>query len=193
MVPPKPSGRRRTALSAEDRAAWAAYARQVHPLPGRAAAPPPEATAEAPPPEPTSAAPPPPPVRSAAPTPSRTSSLDIGAQPAGLDSASWQRFRSGRLSAARRLDLHGYTAQRGFMAVSHFLRVAHADHVRCVEIVTGRGGRGEGARGEGEGGVLRRELPLWLNLPELRPLVLAASYPHPANPGAVRVLLRRVR
>jgi len=42
-------------------------------------------------------------------------------------------------------------------------------------------------------GVLRRELPLWLNLPELRPLVLAAAHPHPGNEGAVRVLVRRVR
>ena len=27
----------------------------------------------------------------------------------------------------------------------------------------------------------------------LRPLVLAASHPHPANPGSVRLLLRRTR
>ena len=40
---------------------------------------------------------------------------------------------------------------------------------------------------------LRRELPIWLNLPELRPLVLAAAHPHPANSGAVRLLLRRLR
>ena len=45
----------------------------------------------------------------------------------------------------------------------------------------------------GQGGVLRRELPLWLNLPELRGLVLAAAHPHATNPGAVRLLLRRVR
>ena len=44
-----------------------------------------------------------------------------------------------------------------------------------------------------EGGVLRRELPLWLNLPEIRPLVLAAAHPHAANPGSVRLLLRRAR
>jgi len=55
-----------------------------------------------------------------------------------------------------------------------------------VEVITGRGA------GEA-GGVLRRELPHWLNLPSLRPLVLAAIHPHPANPGAVRVLLRRTR
>ncbi len=84
----------------------------------------------------------------------------------------------------RTLDLHGRTAQRAFHALHAFLHAAHADHVRCVEIITGRG--------SGEtGGVLRRELPLWLNLPALRPLVLAASHPHAANPGAVRLLLRR--
>jgi hypothetical protein len=48
------------------------------------------------------------------------------------------------------------------------------------------------AGGEG-GGVIRRELPLWLNLPEIAPLVLGAVHPHAANPGAVRLLLRRVR
>ena len=29
------------------------------------------------------------------------------------------------------------------------------------------------------------------SVPALRPLVLAASHPHPANPGSVRLLLRR--
>ena len=67
-----------------------------------------------------------------------------------------------------------------------FLEQAHADHVRCVEVITGRGS------GEA-GGVIRRELPMWLNLPALRPLVLAATHPHAANPGSVRLLLRRIR
>jgi DNA-nicking Smr family endonuclease len=41
--------------------------------------------------------------------------------------------------------------------------------------------------------VLRRELPLWLNMSELRPLILAVTHPHAANDGAVRLLLRRIR
>ncbi len=90
------------------------------------------------------------------------------------------------MPATRRLDLHGHTAQRAFHALISFLRSAQAEHVRCVEIITGRGSP------EG-GGVLRREVPLWLDLPEVRPLVLAAAHPHPANPGSVRLLLRRVR
>jgi DNA-nicking Smr family endonuclease len=58
--------------------------------------------------------------------------------------------------------------------------------VRCVAVVTGKGSTPEG-------GVLRRELPHWLNAPDLRPLLLGAAHPHAANPGAVHLLLRRRR
>ena len=118
--------------------------------------------------------------------PVRALPLLIGARPPGVDNATWERFRTGKTPALRTLDLHGRTAQRAFLAMHAFLGRAHADRVRCVEIITGRG--------VGEtGGVIRRELPLWLNLAELRPLVLAAAHPHAANPGSVRLLLRRIR
>ena len=42
-----------------------------------------------------------------------------------------------------------------------------------------------------EGGVLRRELPHWLNAPDLRRILLAAAHPHAANTGAVHLMLRR--
>lgn len=117
---------------------------------------------------------------------SPTRPLSIGDPAGGVDAATWQRFRSGKMNAARKLDLHGMTAQRAFQALVAFIRTAHADRLRCVEVVTGRG--------SGEtGGVLRREFPLWLNLPNVRPLILAAAHPHAANPGSVRLLLRRVR
>ena len=90
------------------------------------------------------------------------------------------------MEAARRLDLHGHTAAAAHRALERFLQQAAAEGVRCVEIVTGRGAGPEG-------GVLRRELPHWLNAPSLRRLILGAAHPHPANPGAVRVLLRRDR
>jgi DNA-nicking Smr family endonuclease len=112
--------------------------------------------------------------------------LAVGDAPAGVDTASWNRLRTGRLAPERTLDLHGRTADAAFQALAAFLHRAQADRVRCVEIITGRG---DGAAG----GVIRRELPLWLNLAALRPLVLGAAYPHPANLGAVRLLLRRPR
>lgn len=170
-------------LTDNDLAAWATYARSVTPLPGRSA-PAPHVMDSAPspaPPQPRLLPIPLKPVRSP-PHPG----VAIGAPPGGLDAATWHRFRSGRTHPSRRLDLHGHTAQRAFHALCHFVKLAHADHVRCVEIVTGRGST-EGT------GVIRHELPLWLNLPDLQHLVLAATYPHPGNPGAVRLLLRRTR
>lgn len=172
--------RRPTPLSEQELADWNAYASQVRPLPGRETVAPAEAGDLADAPSERR-------VRSPAPRSGVTPApLAVGSAPGGLDSASWHRFRSGRLAPTRTLDLHGRTAQRAFLALSAFLAAAHADGHRCVEIITGRG------TGAG-GGVLRRELPEWLNGPDLRPLVLAAAHPHAANQGAVRVLLRRTR
>ena len=122
------------------------------------------------------------------PTPSRGTlpAVVTGLPPPGLDRASWSRFSGGKPRAARTLDLHGKTAQAAFLALERFLLAAHADRLRVVEIITGRGS------GE-QGGVIRRELPHWLNLPRLRPLVLAAAHPHAHNAGSTRVLLRRTR
>ena len=166
---------RHSRLTEADRAVWASYASRVSPLPGRecAGASPP-GPAAIPPGRPRPVA-----VSRVAHQPRQP--LAIGAHPAGVDRATWHRFRTGRLAASRTLDLHGNTAQRAFLALANFLRAAQAEGLRCVEVVTG------------QGGVLRRELPLWLNLPELRGLVLAAAHPHAANPGSVRLLLRRAR
>ena len=111
----------------------------------------------------------------------QSTTLAIGSHPGGIDSASWRRFRTGRLRAVRTLDLHGFTAERAFRALAAFLRSAHSEGLRCVEVVTG------------QGGVLRHELPHWLNLPEMRPMILGAVHPHATNPGSVRLLLRRTR
>jgi DNA-nicking Smr family endonuclease len=171
---------RRKRLTEKDINDWALFARQITPLKGTKAPPLP-----APAPEPPATSQPAPePVHAPRPQLERTQPLQVGLHPGGLDNASWNKFRSGKLASMRTIDLHGRTAQRAFHALHAFLIAAHADHVRVVEVITGRG--------SGEtGGVIKRELPMWLNLPTLRPLVLAATHPHPANPGSVRLLLRR--
>jgi DNA-nicking Smr family endonuclease len=174
-------------LSDADQAIWANYASQLAPLRGRRIKKPsgPE-PARVQPPAP-STPPSPPKVAARASKPGMMASpLSVGTQPGGLDSATWQRLRTGKLVAARKLDLHGMTTQRAFHALVTFLRVAHAEQVRCVEVITGRG------TGE-TGGVIRREFPHWLNLPEIRPLILGAAHPHSLNPGSVRLILRRIR
>lgn len=135
-------------------------------------------------PSPTTAVaapPPPPPKRSAPPA-----ELAIGVAPGGLDRRRWDALRRGRLAPERTLDLHGRRAEDAHRAVMAFIATCHAQGVRCAEIVTGKG------TGE-TGGVLRRELPHWLNAPALRHMILALAHPHNANTGAVHVLLRRTK
>lgn len=178
----RPDVRRPRGLTETDRATWADYVRHIAPLAGKER---PEAPPElAPEPRPAAA---PVALALALPrSPQRAAALVVDRQPGGLDNSTWNRFRTGRLAPTRTLDLHGRTAQRAFHALADFLHRAAIDRQRCVEVITGRGSGPEG-------GVIRRELPLWLNLAELRPLVLAAAHPHPANTGAVRLLLRRPR
>jgi DNA-nicking Smr family endonuclease len=185
---------RRSRLTEADHAAWASYASRTTPLPGRK---PPRATgmlaeAVASPPGVRARSQLGAKVRAAPPAPEP---LAVGTHPGGVDSGTWHRFRTGRLRAERVLDLHGQTAQRAYHALVGFIRAAHAERLRCVEVVTGRGRVREPATGIDPAGVgvIRRELPLWLNQPELRPLVLAAAHPHAANPGSVRLLLRRAQ
>jgi len=74
--------------------------------------------------------------------------------------------------------------EAAFHALTHFLTRARTHGTRHVEIVTGLG------TGE-RGGAIRHELPFWLNLPSLRPHILAVTYSNARNQGAVRLLLRR--
>ena len=170
---------RRRSLTDLDRAHWAAYARSITPLPGHRLPP------EEPAPPASTPSPHTPPLSSPGPPRARLTPLSLGIQPPGVDNASYQRFRTGKLGPSRTLDLHGQTVQRAFHSLQDFVRRAHADHQRCIEIITGRGAQGQG--------VLRREVPIWLNMSDLRPLILAISHPHAANEGAVRLLLRRIR
>ena len=114
----------------------------------------------------------------------RGGAFEIGVRRPGLDDTSWRGLVSGKLRPARRLDLHGQVAQTAFHRLHGFLIQAHADNVRCVEIITGLGSGHNG-------GILRRELPFWLGRGDLGRLILAVVHPHAANQGAVRVLLRR--
>lgn len=161
-------------LSGTDLQLWAAYTQSLRLMPGKTRLALQTEPALPPPPQPD------------APTPSpqnrfQGSPIRVDAPPPGLDRSSWQKFRTGASRPARTLDLHGMTAARAHHAVSHFVLQAQADQIRVVEIITGKGE------------VLLRELPHWLNAPQLRPLILALAHPHVANTGSVRILLRRSR
>jgi DNA-nicking Smr family endonuclease len=118
-----------------------------------------------------------------APRPPAPKPLEIGHHPPGVDNTRWSGLTRGQLRPERSLDLHGMTLARAHAATRAFIEGAARDGCRVVEIVTGLGERGEGK--------IRREFLHWINAPDLRPRVLALAHPHRANPGAVRLLLRR--
>ena len=100
------------------------------------------------------------------------------------------RVARGREAIDARLDLHGLTQSEAHAALLHFLRSASARGARLVLVITGKG-----QRSDGETGVLRRQVPHWLRLPEFRALVIGFEDAHSAHggEGALYVRLRRPR
>jgi DNA-nicking Smr family endonuclease len=98
----------------------------------------------------------------------------------------------GRKEIEARLDLHGMTQARAHRALIGFLSRASEDGLTFVLVITGKGRSGAA---ESERGVLRRQVPEWLGLPEFRSLVVGfeeASIGH-GGAGALYVRLRRAR
>lgn len=81
-----------------------------------------------------------------------------------LDRKNGLRFRSGEMPMQATLDLHGHTLESGEKAFKDFIVSASKRHLRCLLIITGRGG----FFGRG---VLRADLPRWINSPEVRGLI----------------------
>jgi len=96
-----------------------------------------------------------------------------------------QRVARGKEKIDARLDLHGLTQSEAHGDLLRFLRNAHARDARLVLVITGKG------RGP-EPGVLRRQVPQWLGLPEFRALVIGFEDAH-ANHGGEGALYVRVR
>jgi DNA-nicking Smr family endonuclease len=104
-----------------------------------------------------------------------------------------QRVARGREPIDARLDLHGFTQTQAHAALLRFLRRAQADGVRMVLVVTGKGTSKGGETHER--GVLKRQVPLWLSLPEFRSLVVGFEDAHIGHggAGALYVRLRRAQ
>jgi len=177
--------RGRRHLSEEERTLWEHVARQVKPLRkkprvGKTAA----ATSEPPPMKP---APSPRPIpSSAAPKPGKPAVPPL----APLGRRERARLSRGRSEIDARLDLHGMTQTRAHRTLLTFLQRAHHDGLTFVLVITGKG-----VVGDNERGVLRRQVPQWLSLPEFRALVVGFEKAHVGHggEGALYVRIRRAR
>lgn len=182
---------RRTRLVTNDEARlWRETMRGTKPLPGRLpdeepASPllVPEPVLLAPPPTPLALPRPPRPAPAAAGQPQ----LDHGRTP-GVDKNTAERLRKGAMAIEAVIDLHGLTQDMAHATLSRFVITSAERGRRCLLVITGKGSR-EGA------GVLRSQVPRWLNEPALRGAVLAFAYAQPKHggQGALYVLLKRRR
>jgi DNA-nicking Smr family endonuclease len=185
LLEPVASHRHRS-LSDEERALWESVAKQVKPLrkKSRAAKPlngAPELPAE---PRPAASPRPIPTVQAAKPKPAPPLT------PLGRRERS--KLSRGRSEIDARIDLHGMTQLRAHRALLSFLQRAHADGATFVLVITGKGKVGGT---EEQRGVLRRQVPNWLSLPEFRALVVGFEEAHIGHggEGALYVRIRRAR
>jgi len=183
--------RRSRPLSEDERALWDAVTRAVAPLRRRKAKV--KAAVDA---EPAA-----PPVRAKSTRAIKPASAPPApAQPAGppplapLGRRMRQKLGRGTEPIDDRIDLHGMTQAAAHTALARFLVRAQHEGARVVLVITGKGAR-QSDDGYSERGVLRRQVPLWLESAELRPFVVgfeSAGAGH-GGAGALYVRVRRGR
>jgi len=189
-------GRRRV-LTYDERVLWSAVTQSMKPL--RPDETPPDQAADEPaPPEPrkveSKAGPkarikPQPPETLVAPAPPKPAPI---APP--LSRRAKRNVARGKHEIDARLDLHGLTQDEAHSALLRFLRTASSREAKLVLVITGKGKAG--AHNEGrERGVLRRQVPQWLSLPEFRDYVVGFEDAHIAHggEGALYIRVRRAR
>ena len=181
--------RRKRALSEEEHALWESVAKQTKPLRKKPRLTKPSVAS--PHVEMPATAKPSPPAR---PVPSaKISRLPKPEAPplAPLGRRERSHLARGRKEIDARIDLHGMTQTRAHRALSGFLQRAHSEGLTFVLVITGKGRMGA----ESERGVLRRQVPQWLSLPEFRSLVVGFEEAHVGHggEGALYVRIRRSR
>jgi DNA-nicking Smr family endonuclease len=112
----------------------------------------------------------------------------------GLDRATEENLRRGKLVPEASIDLHGHTLAEAERALARFLERAQASGARVALVVTGKPARQDESN-RPVGGRIHAEFPHWLNRPENRGRVIGVR---PANPrhgggGAFYVMLRKPR
>ncbi len=117
-------------------------------------------------------------------------------QPVNMDRKRFTKLKKGRLSPEARIDLHGMTIAQAHPALTRFILQAAADGRRLVLVITGKGkSRPDDGPIPERHGVLRHQVPHWLNTLPLRPHVLQISEAHirHGGQGAYYVYLKRPR
>lgn len=176
-------------LSPEEKRLWSHVARHVKPMQGKALPPEPEPEAKSVmAPAPAATKPPP----ALPPVPAPKPALPPLAP---VERKTLQALRRGRKDVDSVIDLHGMRQEEAHFALLSFLHRAQSSGHALVLVITGKGGAAVSNGLFEERGVLRRMVPHWLRLPDLRHLVVGfeEASPQHGGSGALYVRLRRRR
>lgn len=105
-----------------------------------------------------------------------------------------QRLSRGAHPIDAVIDLHGMRQTEAHEALRRFVYAAQRQGASVILVVTGKGASGVQDTGSGEErGVLRRTVPHWLRMPDLRPCVIGfePAAQHHGGSGALYVRIRR--
>ena len=107
----------------------------------------------------------------------------------GLDKRSARRLKRGQIKIEARLDLHGLRQEEANRTLTSFIGESYNEGKRCVLVITGKG------QVSGGSGVLRTNVPRWLNQSPNRTKILSFTHAMPTDggTGALYVLLKRQR
>ena len=108
-------------------------------------------------------------------------------RPIDIDPRTFAKIKRGRLEVDAKLDIHGMRQAEAQRSLTAFLRRCQANGGRIAIVVTGKGLTRD------EGGVLRRVVPMWLEAPNLRDVVVGfgEAARHHGGEGALYVRIRR--
>lgn len=113
-----------------------------------------------------------------------------------MDAKAYARMTRGKLLPEARIDLHGLTLAEAHPELIRFILQTHAHGMRLVLVITGKGkAKPDHGPIPTRIGALRHQVPQWLRLPPLGPLVLQVAESHlkHGGAGAYYVYLRRSR
>jgi DNA-nicking Smr family endonuclease len=123
-------------------------------------------------------------------------SEQLSQNPVQMDKKAYGKMKAGKLVPEGRLDLHGMTLEQAHPRLNRFIMDAYSNGKRLVLVITGKG-----KHKEDTGpipmrlGVLKHQVPQWLQQGVLKPIVLqvtTANQKHGGS-GAYYVYLRRPR
>ncbi|MCA2011788.1 Smr/MutS family protein [Cereibacter sphaeroides] len=122
----------------------------------------------------------------------------LAREPVRMDRNLHRTMSRGKLEPEARIDLHGMTVAQAHGALNGFILSAHTRGLRLVLVITGKGRKtapDHFAPMPARAGVLKHEVPQWLRMAPLSPLVLEVRESHRSHggTGAYYVYLKKRR